>query len=75
MKKAIRFFKHNRKAIINSVLVGLLAVAVFDMAHNYATVDRGYVAYGGEVFIPFLIIFAPKIWAMIKESFEAVKGV
>ena len=63
MKKAIRFIKHNHKAILKSVLVAAAAVIAFEMAHNYATMNRGYVAYGGEIFLPMLIIFAKPIWA------------
>ena len=69
----IKFFKHNRKAIIKSVLLGLAAVVAFEVGHNVATMERGYVAYGGELFIPFVIIFASSAWAMIKESFQVFK--
>ena len=76
MKKVIRFFKHNRKAIFKSVLLAMVAVIVFEIAHNYATMEREYVAYGGEIFIPFIIIFGcafkKKIWAFIKEPFEVL---
>ena len=73
MKKIKLFFKQNRKEIRNAVLLVVSAAIVYQLAHNAATVERGYVAYGGEIFIPFLIIFAKDIWAMIKEPFELLR--
>ncbi len=69
MKKAIRYIKRNSWAIFKSVLLAMAAVVAFKMAHNYATMDRGYIAYGGEIFIPLFIIFGKQIWEIIKEPF------
>lgn len=73
MKKLIRFIKDNRKVILKSVVLGLAAIIAFEIGHNYATMERRYIAYGGEIFIPFLIIFGKKIWAVVKENFAAIK--
>ena len=74
MKNLIRYIKRNSWAIFKSVLLAMAAVVAFKMAHNYATADRGYIAYGGEIFIPFVIIFGKHIWAMIKESFGVMRN-
>ena len=73
MKKVLRFIVHNRRTIIKSLVVGTVAVVLYEVAHNVATLDRGYEAIGGEVFVPLLIIFAEDIWGMIKEPFKSIK--
>lgn len=73
MKKILRFAIHNRKKIIKGVLLGVAALVAFDIAHQIGTIERGYEAIGGEIFIPFLIVFAPAIWNEIKESFSEVE--
>lgn len=73
MKKVLKFVIHNRKTIIEMFIVGVVSVVLYEIAHNVATLERGYEAVGGEMFIPLLIIFAKPIWEMIKEPFKAVK--
>jgi hypothetical protein len=72
MKKLLRVLIHNRKKIGKGILLGVAALVAFDIAHQIGTVERGYEAIGGEIFIPFLIVFAPAIWQEIKESFGEV---
>ena len=74
MKKFLRLIVHNRRTIVKSLVVVTVAVVLYEMAHNVATLDRGYEAIGGEVFVPLLIIFAEDIWGMIKEPFKAVRN-
>ncbi len=72
MKKVLNFIIHNRKTIIKTLAVGTVAVVLYAIAHKVGTMQRGYEAIGGEIFIPFLVIFAKDIWEMIKEPFKAV---
>ena len=75
MKKFLRFIVHNRKTIIKGILIVAVAIVAYKLAHNFATVERGYEAIGGEVFIPLLVIFAKDIFEMIKEPFKAMKEI
>lgn len=61
------------KTIIKTVLILAVAIIAYILAHKAATVERGYEAIGGEIFVPFLVIFAKDIWEMIIEPFKAVK--
>ena len=72
MKKVLRYIIHNRKKIIKTLLIGAVAYIAYDLAHTYATMERGYEAIGGEIFLPLIIIFSGKIWQMVKESLKAV---
>ena len=72
MKKVLRLIIHNRKAIIKTLIIGAVAVGAYMLAHKAGTAERGYEAVGGEIFIPFLIIFAKDIWGMIKEPFKEI---
>lgn len=67
-----RFIVHNRKAIIKTLAIGVTAFIAYQLAHKLGTMERGYEAIGGEMFIPFLIIFAKDIWEIIKAPFQAV---
>ena len=71
MKRFLRFIIHNRKAIIKTLIIGTVAVGAYVLAHKLGTAERGYEAVGGELFIPFLILFAEDIWGMIKALFKA----
>lgn len=73
MKRFLRFIIHNRKAIIKTLIIGTVAVGAYVLAHKAGTAERGYEAIGGEIFIPFLIIFAKDIWGMVAEPFKAIK--
>lgn len=70
MKKVLRLIIHNRKAIIKHLVIGAVAIGAYVLAHKAGTAERGYEAIGGEVFIPFVILFAEDIWGMVKEVFE-----
>ena len=74
MKKFLRYIIHNRKKIAKNLAIVGIAIGAYVLAHNFATMERGYEAIGAEIFIPFLIIFAKDIWGMIKEPFKAVRN-
>lgn len=67
-----KIFKKHWKAIIKAVLVLAAAIVAYKLAHEAATIERGYEAIGGEVFIPLLIIFGDDICRMIKAPFKAL---
>lgn len=60
------------KTIIKTVLILAVAIIAYILAHKAATVERGYEAIGGEIFVPFLVIFAKDIWEMIIEPFKMI---
>lgn len=62
-----------RSRVFEIVLTVALAGVVYLMAHDAATADRHYEAIGGEIFLPFLILFARPIWAAIKEPLQLLK--
>lgn len=74
MKKFLRFIVHNRRAIIKTLAIGITAIVAYEMAHKLGSMQRGTEAIGGEIFIPFLVIFAKPLWEMIKEPFETTKN-
>ncbi len=74
MKKVLRYIVHNRKNVVKTLAIVGVAVGAYMLAHKAGTAERGYEAIGGEIFIPFLIIFAKDIWGMIKEPFKALKN-
>lgn len=74
MKKVLSFIKRNRKDLIESLALTILAVIAYEVAHEYGTAERGYEAIGGEIFIPFLILFHRQIWEIFKAPFKAVKS-
>ena len=68
--KFIKFLKENKKWILKWFFVILLSVVAFLGLHKLATVERGYNAIGGEMFmflIPFFVWIAPEIKKSIKE--------
>lgn len=75
MKKILKLIVHNRKNIIKTLVIVGVSIGVYMLAHKVATAERGYEAIGGEIFIPFLVIFAKDIGEMIKEPFEVIKDV
>ena len=65
-----KFFKKNLRFVIKWSVVLLVAVIFYKVCHYIATLDRGYEAIGGEVFmflIPFFVWIAPEIKKSIKE--------
>ena len=68
--KVIKFLKANKKMIFKWLFVVVLSVDAFAGLHKLATVERGYNAIGGEIFmflIPLFVWIAPKIKKSIKE--------
>ena len=68
--KVIKFLKENWKWILKWVFVFVLSAVAFILLHKLATIERGYNAIGGEMFmflIPFFVWVAPKIKKSIKE--------
>ena len=69
--KVIKFLKENWKWILKWVFVFVLSAVAFILLHKLATIERGYNAIGGEMFmflIPFFVWVAPEIKKSIKES-------
>ena len=68
--KVIKFLKANKKVILKWFFAAVLSVDAFVGLHKLATVERGYNAIGGEMFmflIPFFVWIAPEIKKSIKE--------
>ena len=68
--KVIKFLKENWKWILKWVFVFVLSAVAFAGLHKLATIERGYNAIGGEMFmflIPFFVWVAPEIKKSIKE--------
>ena len=68
--KVIKFLKANKKVILKSSFVFVLSAVAFVGLNKLATVERGYNAIGGEMFmflIPFFVWIAPEIKKSIKE--------
>ena len=68
--KVIKFLKENWKWILKWVFVFVLSAVAFILLHKLATVERGYNAIGGEMFmflIPFFVWVAPEIKKSIKD--------
>lgn len=55
------------KYIVYGVLLGTVALIAFEIAHDLATMERGYDAIGGEIFVPFLVLFGKDIWKAMVE--------
>ena len=65
-----KFFKKNYKCIIKWLVVLLVSVLLYKLCHHIATLDRGYEAFGGEMFmflIPFFVWIAPEFKKSLKE--------
>ena len=67
--KIKRFMKKHYKAIRKYSLILAVAIIGYEIAHKLGVIERGYEAVGGEIFIPFLIIFAEDILKIIKAPF------
>ena len=67
-----KFFKRHEKTIIKAALITAAAIIAYELAHDFGTAERGYNAIGGEIFVPFLIVFAKDILEMIKAPFKAI---
>lgn len=73
MEKVIRYIIHNRKEIIRTIAIGVVASIAYELSDMAGAAERGFEAVGGGIFIPLLIIFAPQIWETIKAPFEVLK--
>lgn len=73
--KIKRFLKQNYKTIIKAVLTLAVAIVAYIIAHKAGTAARGYEAIGGEIFIPFLIVFAEDIWGIFKAPFRFTEDI
>lgn len=65
-----KFFKKNYKCIIKWLIVLLVSVLLYKLCHYVATLDRGYEAFGGEMFmflIPFFVWIAPEFKKSLTE--------
>ena len=68
--KVIKFLKANKKVILKWSFVIVMSAVTFVGLHKLATVERGYNAIGGEMFmflIPFFVWISPEIKKSIKE--------
>lgn len=68
--KVIKVLKANKKMILKWFFVVVLSAVAFAGLHKLATIERGYNAIGGELFmflIPFFVWVAPEIKKSIKE--------
>ena len=68
--KFVKFLKANKKVILKWFFVFVLSAVAFVGLHKLATIERGYNAIGGEIFmflIPFFVWIAPEIKKTIKE--------
>lgn len=74
--KLLKVLKKHRKFIIKWSVVFGLTFYVFAKIHEAATLDRGYEAIGGEIFlffIPVVVLYYPDIKKEIKEVLKCVK--
>ena len=68
--KVIKFLMTNKKVILKWFFVFVLSAVAFIGLHKLATIERGYNAIGGEIFmflIPFFVWIAPETKKSIKE--------
>lgn len=68
--KVIKLLKENWKWILKWTFVFALSIVAFVVLHKLATIERGYNAYGGEIFmflIPLFVWVTPEIKKTIKE--------
>ena len=61
------------KYITYGVLLGAVAIFAYAIAHSLGTAERGYEAIGGEIFVPFLVIFGKDIWKALFVPMKATK--
>lgn len=61
------------KKIFKYIAICTVALVAYAIAHELATMERGYEAIGGEIFIPFIVLLAKPMWKMIKEPFKELK--
>ena len=67
--KKVKNFKILKKCI-KWIFVLVISITAFIVMHKIATTDRGYNAFGGEMFmflIPLFVWIAPEIKKSIKE--------
>lgn len=71
-----RFIKRHGKGTMSAVGITAATIAVYLFAHDTATVQRGYEAIGGEIFIflipAFVVWFAPKAKELFKGAAKDV---
>lgn len=64
--------KHSKaRHIIEAAIVIMAAAALFVLARAIGVAERGNTLYGGEVCVPFLVIFG---WYGIKSIINDIKG-
>lgn len=64
----------SKKKLIKWVLISILSVILFVLAHKLATVERSYNAMGGEMFmllIPFFVWYVQDCKKQLKEDKNA----
>lgn len=68
----IIFFKRNKKWVIKLLSVIFVSIIAFDFLHDLGTLERGYNAFGGEIFMVLIPIF---VWLFpeIKKSIKEIK--
>lgn len=54
------------------VMLAGIGIALFQWGHAYATRERGYIAYGGEIFFLFLPLFWWLFWQTVKDIIRDV---
>ena len=66
-----KFFKKHGKKMFLFAAITAATVTAYTAAHDFATLERGYEAIGGEMFIPLLPVLiwliAPDFTAPFKE--------
>lgn len=65
--------KKINRSVFEIVITVILAAAIFLLAHNAGAAQRGNNLIGGEIFLPFLVLFGREIWAGIKAPFQIIK--
>lgn len=70
MKRVLYFLSNNYKAIIKALIVLIVAMCAYGLALYKATEVRGYLAVGGEIFVPLAIFFAAYAFEIFCETDE-----
>ena len=67
--------KHRTKEVLFYLLMECVGIALYVLAHASATKQRGYVAYGGEIFLVMLPFFVYIIRLTVSDIAKAYKEV
>lgn len=70
MKRVFNFLKQNGKTILKGLLISFATIAAYDLLHVLATAERGYEAYGGELFALLIPFFIAVVVPVFKEPFK-----